>query len=67
MKPDTPPKAFPAPKEFTVVNSMLENSNASAMKSMTALIQSSREFEMSNRILKTIMDLGNREQATFQS
>jgi|GEM_PF-708759 len=67
IKKDASVKPYATPKESTVINSMLEGSNVSAIKNMTLLIESSREFEMGSRILKALMDINNREQNAFQS
>ena len=62
------PKEFTDPKpEFVVSNGMLEESNVSAMKTMTMLIQSSRDFEMCNKIMRMLTEMGNSERQTFGS
>ncbi len=67
MKSGTIPKEYDAPHEFCVRNSMLEESNVSAMKTMTMLIQSSRDFEMSNKIMRMLVDISNNERQSFSS
>lgn len=65
MKEHKAVKPFAKPESYGVTNAALESSNVSPIKTMTMLIQSSREFEMGSRILKMMVELNNRELQTF--
>lgn len=68
MQSGMKPKELPDPKpSFTVENAMLESANTSPIKTMTMLIQSSREFEISHNVMKMLSEAGTQEQQTFTS
>ncbi|MDD3119570.1 MAG: flagellar hook basal-body protein [Victivallales bacterium] len=68
MKEGTTARAFADnTPEVAVRNAALEEANVSAMKSMTMLIQSSRDFEMCNKVMRMLSESYGKEQQTFNS
>lgn len=65
VKKDKAVKPFEKPQDFTVSNASLEESNVSPIKTMTMLIESSREFEMGSRLMRMMVELNARELQTF--
>ena len=68
MKEGTKPKEFSDKKhDVAVRNAVLEEANVSAMKSMTQLIQSSRDFEMCNKVMRMLSDSYGKEEQAFNA
>lgn len=58
-------KKFDTPQTFAISNATLEMANAAPIKTMVQLIQSSREFEMGNRVMRMLTDIHSRELQSF--